>query len=403
MGGHLTSRSLYLSTDELQTSITSLLKELVRIPSRAGVDSYDTIFRCIAGWLESRDVPCTPISGANGHVIALAGQIGRASESGTIVLNASVDTAGFGNLAAWSRDPIDAKIIDGSLYGRGSADAKAGIAIFSQLLATFRKRNFALGLAFVFDADEHTGYFGGIRAWLDRVNEPIVGVLIGYPGHDRIGIGARGFWRATVHISGASAHSGSSIDRGTNAIAKATQLVAVLAELQREIIHAASEAFPLSPKFTVTGIRGGGEFSLIPDSCELDVDVRLTPTFVAEAADARLRAMVDRVDTQFPGPTLSRIVVHASAPAYLLPAESPLVAALNRAAQHVLGRRLRLAVTGPSNVGNLLAQRGIPATCGFGVAYRNIHAPDERVDLASVVPTYRVYEAALQELLKMLS
>jgi succinyl-diaminopimelate desuccinylase len=59
-------------------------------------------------------------------------------------------------------------------------------------------------------------------------------------------------------------------------------------------------------------------------------------------------------------------------------------------------------VTGPSNVGNLLAQHGIPATCGFGVAYRNIHAPDECIDLTTLVPTHRVYEAALQELLKML-
>jgi succinyl-diaminopimelate desuccinylase len=87
----------------------------------------------------------------------------------------------------------------------------------------------------VFNADEHTGGFGGIRAWLDGFDERIAGVLIGYPGHDRIGVGARGFWRATLHISGASAHSGSSLDRGTNAIAKATLLVESLAELQREM------------------------------------------------------------------------------------------------------------------------------------------------------------------------
>jgi succinyl-diaminopimelate desuccinylase len=80
----------------------------------------------------------------------------------------------------------------------------------------------------VFDADEHTGHFGGLRSYLHRFNGRIAGVLIGYPGHDRIGIGARGFWRATVYVSGASAHSGSSQDRGINAIAKAARLVASL-------------------------------------------------------------------------------------------------------------------------------------------------------------------------------
>jgi succinyl-diaminopimelate desuccinylase len=94
-------------------------------------------------------------------------------------------------------------------------------------------------------------------------------------------------------------------------------------------------------------------------------------------------------------------VTQTSLPAYLLPGESPLPLALNRASKRILNRELPFAVTGPSNIGNLLAQRGIPATCGFGVAYRNIHAADECVDLASVTPTYRVYEAALQELLSM--
>jgi succinyl-diaminopimelate desuccinylase len=392
---------LQVSADELEPSVTSLLAELVRIPSRAGIDSCDRIFGCIANWLKGQDVPCTTLTGEDGRVVALAGRIEGSSKSGAFVLNATVDTAGFGDVAAWTRDPVGAEIADKCLYGRGSADAKAGVAIFCHLLAAFRARSFARGLGFVFDADEHSGYFGGMRAWLDRLDEPVAGVLIGYPGHERIGVGARGFWRATLHISGASAHSGSSHDRGTNAVAKASHLVASLAELQREMARHNSEAFPLPPKFTITGIRGGGEFSLVPDGCELELDVRLTPTFTAEMAEARLQAMIERLDLQFPSPTPSRIATQDSVPAYLLPAEAPLAAALSRAGERVLGRHLPLAVTGPSNVGNLLAQRGIPALCGFGVAYRNIHAPDECVSLASLMPTYRIYEFAMQELLAM--
>ena len=394
-------RGLQPSADEQQASITGLLADLVRIPSRAGIDSCDRIFGCIGDWLKSRDVPCTTVAEEDGRVVAIAGRIEGTSKDGAFVLNATVDTAGFGDVAAWTRDPVGAAIADKCLYGRGSADAKAGIAIFCHLLAAFRARSFAHGLGFVFDADEHTGSFGGIRAWLDRFDEPIAGVLIGYPGHDQINVGARGFWRATLHISGASAHSGSSHDRGTNAIAKAAHLVASLAELQRETVRDDSKAFPLPPKFTVTAIRGGGEFSLVPDGCELEIDVRLTPAFTAEAAEARLQAMLERLDVHHPSPTRSRIVTHASVPAYLLPAESPLAAALGRAAERVLGRHLPFAVTGPSNVGNLLAQREIPAICGFGAAYRNIHAPDECVSLPSLMPTYRVYEAAMQELLGM--
>ena len=394
-------RDFQASADELQASVISLLTELVRIPSRAGVDPYEAVFDCIIDWLRHHHIACTPIAGANGRTIAVAGRVGSLrAEGGTIVLNASVDTAGFGDLTAWSHEPLGAEIVGSFLYGRGSADAKAGISIFCHLLAAFRTRTFANGLGFLFDADEHTGSFGGVRAWLDNFNERIAGVLIGYPGHDQVGVGARGFWRATLHVSGASAHSGSSKQRGINAIAKAAELVTSLAEHQREMTKD-SAAFPLPPKFTITGIRGGGEFSIVPDACEVDVDVRLTPAFAVEAAETCLQTMIQRLDAKYPSPTRSRIVTQTSLPAYLLPRESPLPLALNRASKRILNRELPFAVTGPSNIGNLLAQRGIPATCGFGVAYRNIHAADECVDLASVTPTYRVYEAALQELLSM--
>lgn len=389
------------SPGELQASVTSLLTKLVRIPSRAGVDPYEPIFDCIIDWLRHHHVACTPIAGANGQVIAVTGRIGpRPTKGRTIVLNASVDTAGFGDLTAWSHDPLGAEIAGSFLFGRGSADAKAGISIFCHLLAAFRTRNFTNGLGFLFDADEHTGSFSGVRAWLDNYDGRVAGVLIGYPGQDQIGVGARGFWRATLHVSGASAHSGSSKERGTNAITKAAELVISLAECRREMTRDDSAAFPLPPKFTITGVRGGGEFSVVPDACEVDVDVRLTPTFVLQAAEARLHTLIQRLDSKYPSPTRSRIIAQTSLPAYLLPEESPLPAALRRASKRVLGRDLRFAVTGPSNVGNLLAQQGIPATCGFGVAYRNIHAADECADLTSLVPTFRVYEGALRDLLE---
>src|SRR5262249_4173146 len=384
---------------DLQASIPDLLAQLVRIPSRAGVDSCDKIVAFVADWLRRHDVPCRALIGRDGRPVGITGQIGVAAERGVYVLNATADTVGFGDLRAWTTAPTSAQIADGWLYGRGSADTKAGIAIFCHLRAAFRSRDFAPPLGFVFDGDEHTGHFSGIRSYLERLDGRIAGMLIGYPGHDRIGVGARGFWRARLQVAGASAHSGSSQDRGTNAIAKASRLAAWLAEVQEALSQDTTEDFPLPPKLTVTGICGGGDFSLVPDSCEVDLDVRLTPAFGAEAAETHVRALLERLDAQRPCPSHSRIVTKESVPAYRLPADSALADTLRRAGERILGRPLPFVVTGPSHVGNLLAQRGIAATCGFGVAYRNVHAPDECVELSSIVPTFRVYEGALQELL----
>jgi succinyl-diaminopimelate desuccinylase len=86
-------------------------------------------------------------------------------------------------------------------------------------------------------------------------------------------------------------------------------------------------------------------------------------------------------------------------PPYILPPTVPLVRALVAASESVLGRALPVAVAGPSNTGNLLAARGIPATCGFGAAYRNVHASDECVDLGTLEPVYRIYHGAVTTLL----
>jgi succinyl-diaminopimelate desuccinylase len=78
-----------------------------------------------------------------------------------------------------------------------------------------------------------------------------------------------------------------------------------------------------------------------------------------------------------------------------------LVAALADAAEEMIGRRPIIAVAGPSNIGNLLAQRGIPATCGFGVAYCNAHAANECVEMGSLTPIFCIYRRALERLLAM--
>jgi acetylornithine deacetylase/succinyl-diaminopimelate desuccinylase-like protein len=191
------ARQLF-GADDLQRSITDLLARLVRIPSRAGVDPCDKIFAFVADWLRDHDVPCRALLGREGRLVAITGQIGDAAERGVYVLNATVDTVGFGDLAAWTRDPTGSEIADGWLYGRGSADSKAGMAIFCQLLAVFRSRSFVPALGFVFDADEHTGHFSGIRSYLEQLDGRIAGMLIGYPGMTgsasaRVASGARSY------------------------------------------------------------------------------------------------------------------------------------------------------------------------------------------------------------------
>ena len=326
-------------------SMIELLEELVSHPSRAGVDSPGPVLQVISGWLRAHDIPHEWLRDEAGQPLGLLGEIQGGRPGPAYLLNATADTAPFGDPQTWRHPPDRATIEDGWMYGRGSADSKAGIAVFCHVLADLLPGagRLAGSLCFVFDAEEHTGSFAGIRSYMTtRRSEPLAGVMIGYPGDDRLVTGARGFLRARIAIHGVGAHSGSSSNRGINAIERARIL---LERLVAAPMPGADESFPLPPKLTPTAIRGGGSFTLVPDRCELELDIRLTPAFDDAAARTLLEAAVARLDADRAGPATA-IEWLPGWPAYRLDPANSMVQALAHAASGAFGREVPLAVVG---------------------------------------------------------
>jgi succinyl-diaminopimelate desuccinylase len=380
-------------------SIVELTRALVCIPTRAGVDDYEPAFALLEEWLRAHGVGVERLAGPGGDTVALVARPSGEAARRRYVLDATIDTAPFGDESAWTHPPTGAVVEGGWMFGRGTADSKAGVALFAHLVAEAAAHtDLRLPVVAVFDADEHTGGFTGIRAFLadDARRAGTAGVLIGYPGADKIVIGSRGFLRAVIHVAGRSAHSGSRHPATANAISRAARLVDRLDAAAPD--PGDDPDFSLPAKITVTGIEGGESFSVIPDRCRVDVDVRLTPRFDAGAAETLLRRASAELDLGMPGPRPTEVEVVMTLPAYRLPAGSPLAVALQDGAQAAFAHRPPLEIAGPSNVGNLLAEAGIEATAGFGVAYRNLHAVDEAIDLATVAPVHRAYRGALERL-----
>ena len=92
--------------------------------------------------------------------------------------------------------------------------------------------------------------------------------MIGYPGNYGVVVGARGFYRAKVTVYGTARHSGSSTFAGENAIEKAASFVQelVASSLPQE---EPDSSFPFGPKLTVTAVKGGNGYSMVPDHCEI--------------------------------------------------------------------------------------------------------------------------------------
>ena len=384
-------------------SIIDLLRALVRIPSRADEDDLDQICLYLENWFRDRRVPLRALTATSGQRLGIYVEARGKTRGGPwTILDATLDTAGFGDPSVWSVEPTQAEIDGGWLYGRGSGDSKAAVALFMHLiLELLAQPDFAGRVGVLFDCDEHSGRFGGARAFFDEAHgedglpRPD-GVVIGYPGMDRIVNGCRGFLRSELTVHGVAAHSGSSRHRGINAISRAVDLTR---QLELIPVPPATEDFPMTPQFTVTGLRGGAQaFSQVPDLCEIRLDTRLTPSFSLDAARRAIEGTVTQFDATSPQTAATGIEWYGGWPAYQVPPTHPLVLALREASHDELGAYLPTAVVGPSNIGNYLASLGVPALCGFGVKAEGIHAANERVALETIEPVYRIYRNALARL-----
>jgi len=215
------------------------------------------------------------------------------------------------------------------MHGRGSSDSKAGAAIFAHVAARLHQAasRWHGSVVLLFDVDEHTGAFGGARAYFEGPGAPsrVDGVMIGYPGLNHLIIGGRGVLRARVQVHGIAGHSGGN-KTTPSAVTKA---VALIQELHSAGLPGpAGPAFPLPAKLTVTAVSGGEGYSTVPDLCTFNVDVRLTPAFDATAATDLLESLAASADTAWPGTQPTQVQITTRWPAFALPGDSPLRGAL---------------------------------------------------------------------------
>ena len=141
----------------------------MRIPSRGGIDPYDPVLDYMASWLTEHDLPCRRLAWPGETTAALTCEITGSGRGPRYVLDACLDTAPFGDENAWAHPPTSGEITGGWLHGRGSSDSKAGAAIFAHIAARLQQTagQWVGGVVLLFDVDEHTGAFGGAKAYFE--------------------------------------------------------------------------------------------------------------------------------------------------------------------------------------------------------------------------------------------
>ncbi|GAA5100760.1 succinyl-diaminopimelate desuccinylase [Microbacterium yannicii] len=258
---------------DLSLSSAELTRIICDIPSVSGDEKLlaDMIFDEIAT-LDHLEVY------RDGDTIVARTNLGRAQR---VVIAGHIDTV-----------PINANVptreieLDGEpfIWGRGTVDMKAGVAVQLKLAAELVAPRVDITWMW-YDHEEVDADLNGLTRLARTRADLFAGdfAILGEPSNGEVEGGCNGNLRAIVRTHGVRAHSARAWI-GDNAIHKAAPILGRLAEYEPRDV--AVEGLVYREGLNAVRISGGVAGNVIPDLCEVEVNYRFAPSRdVEEAAD----------------------------------------------------------------------------------------------------------------------
>jgi acetylornithine deacetylase/succinyl-diaminopimelate desuccinylase-like protein len=427
-------------TDALTNDTVALLQQLIRnrCVNDGSVESGEErrSVDLLAGYLEGGGLDLERYEPAPGRASLVTRIEGSDPSAPTLLLMGHTDVVPV-NEAGWRNDPFGGEIIDGEIWGRGAIDMlnlTASMAVAMRHLADtgFRPRGTLVYLA-VAD-EEASGTYGAhhlvanerdaVRA--DYVITESGGIPMPAASGTKLPVLAseKGLHWSRLRVKGTPGHG--SMPYGTdNALVKASEVVRRIADHQPaaritdgwrsfvealdlpedfaraltepEGFDAAMALFPPGMQklahacthttMAPTMMQAGSKLNIIPDTVELQLDIRTLPG----DGDAEVRAMLDEALGDLAGAV--EVVPVSTSPATESPVDTPLWDSMQRVVRGFYpdGRLIPMLMTGATDARFF---RGAGSVAyGFGLFSRAIsleelatmgHGDNERVDVESL-------------------
>ena len=252
------------------------------------------------------------------------------------------------------------------LWGRGTVDMKAGVAVQLKLAATITEPNVDVTWVF-YDHEEVDAALNGLGR-ISRNRPELLNAqfaVLCEPSSAQVEGGCNGTMRATVTTRGVKAHSARPW-MGENAIHKMGEVLVKLAAHTPDEVEV--DGLVYRESLNAVMASGGIATNVIPDECQITVNYRFAPSKSAADAEAHLREF-------FAGHELVVVdVAEGARPGLDLPEAADFVAAVGSTPKPKYGW---------TDVARFSAL-GIPAV-NFGPGDPNkAHADDENVPVSQI-------------------
>jgi len=311
----------------------------------------------------------------------------------TILFNGHMDHVDPGDMP----DPYSGALMDGArfgtegqvIYGRAAMDMKGALAAMVAAVDDLKRTGFAGRLLFTAVVQEEPAVGFGARAalrnLLARGERPVVAV-VGEATNGNVYLGHRGRLEFEVTTFGRTAHA-SNPDRGINA-------VYLMAEFIRALPTLPLPEHPLAGRCTYAVTRitcSPGRLSVVPDRCDLTLDVRYLPGEPPDRPEADLKAILTRLEDGVPG-FRAELRRTKNMPPFLTSPEHPAAQLLRAVAEGVSGRPVSFGTWRFGTDGTFIANEFGITTLGYGPGDEWFaHTPEEHLPVAQLLIARQVY------------
>ncbi|KAJ5601234.1 hypothetical protein N7510_010768 [Penicillium lagena] len=331
----------------------------------------------ITSWLEHRDIETHWIEPTQGRP-SIIGVVRGSGGGKSLMFNGHMDTV---TLLGYNGDPLSGSIVDGNMYGRGTADMKSGLAAGMLAVASAKSKKMKGDVILAAVADEESESVGteqvlqaGWRADAAIVAEPTEMALINTH---------KGFALFEVDIHGVAAH-GSRADLGVDAICKAGYFLVELDRHAQELQERFGDVKPETgaPNIHAGVVRGGEEIASYPALCTIFIERRTISGETADTVRLELLRILDKLAATVPNFKFNLRSTFSRAP-YFIPRDHDFVTLVAKHAAQATGAKPIIKGETYWTDMALLDEKGIPGLI-WGPKGYGLHAKTEWVEVESV-------------------
>ena len=362
--------------------LLDMIRTLIATPSISSVSpeldqSNRAVIDLLASWLEDLGF-AVEIQSIPGHpdkfnLIAVLG-----AGLGGLVLAGHTDTVPYDE-NRWRHDPFGGQVDGGRLYGLGSADMKAFLAIAAEAASGCAAQALRQPLIILATADEESSMHGA-QALVDAGRPLGRYAVIGEPTGLRPVRMHKGIMMESIRLAGRSGHS-SDPALGVSALEGMHRVLAEILAWRQELQERYRNplfAVPV-PTLNLGYIHGGDNPNRICGECELGIDIRPLPGMVLEELRDALRQRLARLLAD------SRLQLSCQ-PLFqgIAAMETPAASAIVQAAEEFTGHAAGAAAFGTE--APYLQQLGMETVILGPGHIAQAHQPDEYLALDAVPP-----------------